>query len=116
ARGPVRVGDAVAALAARDSSLRVLPNDRWADWLLWSHPELAGRVAYDVRFELLTRREVGSLALLRSGLSGRLARGYRLFVVDRLRERTTRAWLLGNRHGRVVARDGTVEAILLPRA
>ncbi|MGZ4352509.1 MAG: hypothetical protein ACXVZ4_03090 [Gaiellaceae bacterium] len=116
ARGPVRVADKVAALSARDPSLRVFPNDGWGDWLLWTHPELAGRVAYDVRFELMTHREVRSLALLRSGLSGRLARGYRLFVVDRRRERTTRAWLLDVRHGRVVARDGSVEAILLPRA
>lgn len=115
ARGPVRVGDAVAALAARDPSLRVFPNDAWGDWLLWTHPELAGRVAYDVRFELMTGREVRSLVLLRGGLSGRLARGYRLFVVDRSREQKTRAWLLDVRHGRVVAHDGSVEAILLPR-
>jgi hypothetical protein len=116
ARGPVRVGDAVARLAARDPALRVFPNDAWSDWLLWTHPELAGRVAYDVRFELMTGREVGSLALLRDGISGRLARGYRLFVVDRAHDTASRRWLLGARGGRVVARDGSVEAILLPRA
>lgn len=116
ARGPARVGDAVAAAAARDPSLRVFPDDAWADWLLWTHPDLTGRLAYDVRFELLTAREVRSLVYLRVGVSGRLARGYRLFLVDRRRERKTRGWLLDVRHGRVVARDGAVDAILLPRA
>lgn len=36
----------------------VLADDVHADWLLWERPALAGRVAYDVRFELLTRRQL----------------------------------------------------------
>ncbi|MFO7573113.1 MAG: hypothetical protein R6W48_11035 [Gaiellaceae bacterium] len=31
---------------------RVFAADRFADWVLWKLPELRGRVAYDVRFEL----------------------------------------------------------------
>jgi hypothetical protein len=32
---------------------RVLATDRNADWLLWHVPELRGRIAFDIRFELL---------------------------------------------------------------
>ena len=34
---------------------RCWPSDKHGDWLLWRLPELRGRVAYDVRFELVTR-------------------------------------------------------------
>jgi hypothetical protein len=36
----------------------VLADDAHADWLLWERPELAGRVAYDVRFELFSKLEL----------------------------------------------------------
>jgi hypothetical protein len=39
----------------------VLADDASADWLLWTLPSLRGRVAYDVRFELLTSRQVRQL-------------------------------------------------------
>ncbi|HXG75487.1 MAG TPA: hypothetical protein VNJ53_02865, partial [Gaiellaceae bacterium] len=38
-----------AALRPED---RVFAPDRFSDWLLWQLPELRGRIAYDVRFEL----------------------------------------------------------------
>lgn len=38
--------------AASHPSSRVFATDRHADWLLWKLPELRGRVAYDVRFEI----------------------------------------------------------------
>jgi hypothetical protein len=34
---------------------RVLATDRHADWLLWHIPDLHGRVAFDIRFELLDK-------------------------------------------------------------
>jgi hypothetical protein len=40
----------------------VLADDVHADWLLWREPSLRGRVAYDVRFELLSRPEIIELA------------------------------------------------------
>jgi hypothetical protein len=39
-------------VATRDPDVRLYPTDRTADWLLWRIPDLRGRVAYDVRFEL----------------------------------------------------------------
>ena len=38
--------------ATRDPNVRVWATDGTADWLLWRLPELRGRLAYDVRFEL----------------------------------------------------------------
>ncbi|MDP9286177.1 MAG: hypothetical protein M3P41_14680 [Actinomycetota bacterium] len=53
---------AVAAAAGRDGI--VLADDEHADWLLWFQPSLAGRVAYDVRFELYDKRELHAIKLL----------------------------------------------------
>ncbi len=39
----------------------VLSDDLHADWLLWQEPSLAGRIAYDVRFELFDAHELKQL-------------------------------------------------------
>lgn len=61
-RWPAEAARTVAAAAARDPSLRVFAADRYSDWLLWSEPSLRGRIAYDIRFELLTSRELDALS------------------------------------------------------
>ncbi len=38
--------------ATRDPSARLWATDGTANWLLWRIPDLRGRIAYDVRFEL----------------------------------------------------------------
>jgi hypothetical protein len=53
---PPAAAAAVAAAAGPDGI--VLADGAHADWLLWHQPSLAGRVAYDVRFELFDRREL----------------------------------------------------------
>jgi hypothetical protein len=70
---------------ARDRSLRVFADERFADWLLWRLPALNGRVAYDARFELLSARQVRSVIDVKfiSGLDWKRAvSGYRLLVLD----------------------------------
>jgi hypothetical protein len=57
----------LAAAAGRDGRARVLASDRYADWVLWNEPQLEGRVAYDVRFELFTRAQFEALARFRAG-------------------------------------------------
>lgn len=54
---------AAAAAVARAAGAHgvVLADDVHADWLLWEQPSLAGRVAYDVRFELLSRRQIDAV-------------------------------------------------------
>ena len=71
--------------ATRDPSTRVWATDGTADWLLWRLPELRGRIAYDVRFELYDKPTLERLVPLRrrDGATGsRWSDGYRVVVVD----------------------------------
>src|SRR5437773_1826803 len=47
------VGAARATAAAAGPHGRVFATSPYADWVLWTSPQLAGRVAFDARFELL---------------------------------------------------------------
>ncbi len=40
---------------------------KFADWLLWSHPELDGKVVLDARYELLSSDEIRRLVLFGAG-------------------------------------------------
>ena len=82
---PNEAGTAISA-ATRDPNSRVFASDKYADWLLWRNPELAGRVAFDIRFELNSRAQIRGL----SNYFGRIgpswqavAQGYRVIVLDR---------------------------------
>ena len=70
--------------ATRDPSTRVWATDGTADWLLWRIPELRGRIAYDVRFELYDKATLDRIIRydqLRGNWKS-LADGYRVVVVD----------------------------------
>ncbi len=60
-------------------------DDRYADWLVWRQPQLAGRIAYDVRFELLTREQLEALVAFR-GAAGddwlAAVEGYDVLLLD----------------------------------
>jgi hypothetical protein len=63
---------------------RVFADDQSADWLLWKVPSLRGRVAYDVRFELLTSSQISRLVSwdrLSPGWQQAVA-GYKFVVAD----------------------------------
>lgn len=71
--------------ATRDPDERVWGTDRTSDWILWHLPELRGRVAYDVRFELLTRAQIEALAGYdaESGAEWKsVTEGFHVIVVD----------------------------------
>lgn len=74
---------AAAAAVARSAGAHgiVLADEVDSDWLLWQQPSLRGRIAYDVRFELLNARELKQIDLL-DGVSHsawlRCARGARV--------------------------------------
>jgi hypothetical protein len=59
--------DAAAVAKAAGTDGLVLADDAHADWLLWEQPALAGRVAFDVRFELFNAHELRQIQRLRSG-------------------------------------------------
>jgi hypothetical protein len=105
-----------AAAAAAGSNGDVLAMSPYADWLLWSRPELAGRVAFDARFELLTRGELSRLGELQSRAGDWVAttRRYRVFVLDRHSDDKLRRALVRSGIARVVAVDRNV--VVLRRA
>jgi hypothetical protein len=62
----------------------VFATSTYPDWLLWSEPQLAGRVAFDSRVELLTHPQFEQIGrILNAAGNWRAAlRGYRVFVID----------------------------------
>jgi hypothetical protein len=96
--------------AAAGSGGRIFANEEYADWLIWSHPTLAGRVAFDSRFELLSQAQLKAISRFR-GVSGNwleTAAGYNVFVLDRELDRDVVKELLRRRVAHVVRRDGNV--------
>ena len=83
---PAAAGDVVARAASADPHARIFADVHYADWLLWEHPGLAGRIAFDARFELLSRRRIAQIYNFNDvyGSSWRPAtRGFRILVLDR---------------------------------
>jgi hypothetical protein len=110
---PDKAAAAVAA-ATRDPSTRVFASDRYADWLLWRDPELSGRVAFDIRFELLTReqlRQVYRYFNLISPAWPALGRDYQVFVIDRVRHGPVYRALLRSPDMHLVYRDAKVAVV-----
>jgi hypothetical protein len=56
-----------AAVAASAPAAQVYAGVSYSDWLLWLHPELAGKIVFDVRYELLRASEVKRLVLFDAG-------------------------------------------------
>jgi hypothetical protein len=67
---------AAAVAAAAGPSGRVFADDSHSDWLLWEEPQLTGRIAYDVRFELFTRHQLARVQAFRDGTAPEVASGY----------------------------------------
>jgi hypothetical protein len=102
-----------AALPGLPPGPAVMPSVRHADWLLWKVPALRGRIAYDIRFELLTAQELHALTRFRTARPGweRAAAGYPIVVLDPT-EDPRRAPLMLREHGaRVLYRDGGIVVI-----
>jgi hypothetical protein len=82
---PEPAAQQVADLVAGRPQAAVFADARYADWLLWEQPQLSGRIAYDIRFELLSRRQFESLVAYQSRAGGRWRRTidpYDVLVVD----------------------------------
>jgi hypothetical protein len=107
------IADASAAAGRK----AVWPSDKHTDWLLWRLPELRGRVAYDVRFELVTSRQLESIVRYKSLQPGweDPTRGYRLVVVD-LSDTPRHPARLTDLGARILYRDGDVVVLSLPSA
>jgi hypothetical protein len=101
---------AASAATAAGPEGKILTTSSYADWLLWRQDELAGRIAYDTRFELLTSAELLRAArfLGRGDDWKSTAQGYRVFVLDNQEDRKLRAALVRSGIARVVLVDHRV--------
>jgi len=76
--------EAVAAALHRTPGAKVFADVRYADWLVWAQPSLAGRVAYDARFELLSPRQLAKIYEFNDAQQWRTASaGFAILVLDR---------------------------------
>ena len=101
---------AAAAAAAAGPKGTVLATSSYADWLLWAEPGLAGRVAYDARFELLTQGELRRAAEFQARVQGweQTARRYRVLVIDKHDDRKLLTALVRTGVAHVVRTDRNV--------
>jgi hypothetical protein len=110
---PAAAGDQVVRLSS-DPRTQVLSDDRYSDWLLWEHPELIGRIAYDVRFELLDRASLERLFRYENRIgagSGRLTAGFDVVALDHRVRPGLVASLTSPRGFRVVHRDRRITVL-----
>lgn len=105
---PVAAANAAARSAGADG--RIFANESYADWLVFEHPRLAGRIAYDSRFELLTSRQLGSVIGFRNRVVGwrSTIHGYAVLVLDRTDDAQPVRALVRGRAATVVLRRGPV--------
>jgi hypothetical protein len=105
---PARAASVAGADAG--SQGKVFATSPYADWILWSQPQLAGRVAFDSRFELLTPTQVSHLTYFeaRAGNWRQTARRYRVFVLSRRTDRAFAQALMRQLPARVVFRSPQV--------
>jgi hypothetical protein len=113
AEAAARVGHVLRA----DPSARVFSNELFADWLLWKVPEARGRVAFDVRFELLTEEQLARLREFRSATEGwrSQVRGYRVVVLDAQSQKPNAEAMLADASARRLFRDDRLAVLVLRR-
>jgi hypothetical protein len=112
---PDAEGTAIAKAAAADPSLRVVALEGYSDWLLWRYPSLRGKIAFDIRFELLGDRglkDVVGLEVAAGPAWNRPFAGYRLELWNRALKPELVAALLAEPGTRVLSHHDHVYAIL----
>jgi hypothetical protein len=95
---PDKASSAVERAARIYPTARVFANELYGDWLLFEHPDLTGRVAYDTRLEIIPKRALARVVAFRSESGNdwqRAAAGYGLFVLDPSDDRGAIQWLRG---------------------
>jgi hypothetical protein len=95
---------------------RVFAPDRFSNWLLWKLPELRGRVAYDVRFELYDEEFFDRLQQYAAEDGDdwmSFADGYRIVIVDETRRSHTEDFLV-EPGARAVYESETLTVVLRP--
>jgi hypothetical protein len=70
---------------ARNPQMRVYAAETYGNWLLLRRPDLRGRLAFDIRFELLSKKQLRRLVNVRRRVDGwqRVVAPYSLFVLKK---------------------------------
>jgi hypothetical protein len=106
------VAEIVETRAAPDSL--VYAATRYGDWLLWKEPPLRGRIAYDVRFEILDAETFRRIVRFRGEQGAdwkRLADGYEIVVLESDAEPSSVEDFLAEPGARALYRDDDVAVI-----
>lgn len=107
----LRAAREVASIVKSHPGAEVYAAERFGDWLLWEEPTLAGHIAYDVRFELLTDRQLRAIAAV--GHEPSVLAPYGLLVLYPTGSHTTRT-LLGRPGTHVILRSDRVVVAATP--
>ena len=84
--------------------------------MLFQHPDLQGRVAYDIRFELFTAHELRGIydfTVQRGPAWRRIAKGYDILVLDPKQQRSVIRFYARRLHARWLYRDPHVAVMKL---
>ena len=104
-----RLAAAASRAASADPRARILVDEAWADWLLYEDPSLAGRIAYDIRYELLTEGELDRILTFQQERGPHwqtVASPFPLLVLDRGADAGAVKWLRHRPNTVVVAKVG----------
>lgn len=114
-RYPAEAATRVAHVTRADPSARVISSEWFADWLLWKVPEAKGRVAFDVRFELLSDAQHVQLSEFTNAAEGwqELVKGYRVVVLEPERHERNEKALLSSGSAHRVFRNDWISVLLL---
>jgi hypothetical protein len=115
---PNSVAAIVEEEAVAQPNLRVFASERYADWLLWKDPALAGRLVYDIRFELFNRSLFDQLLAFhdQTGPHWRqMLHGARLLVLYRKTDGRAAQTLRHEAGARVLAANHDLVVILRPK-
>jgi hypothetical protein len=112
------IAGAVAAAADRREGVPVVADLGTADWLLWREPSLRGRIQYDARLELLSKRQLLSLYHWQNHIGDwqRLQGCRALVLVDVANDPLTEPSLLRGPGVSRLYRDHGVSLLLVDRA
>lgn len=107
---PTRAVTTVRQFMTRQPAAKIFADVRFADWLVWHDPTLAGHIAYDASFENLSQKQLQAIndlaAALLPGQRDPLAQ-YSMLVLDPKNKSTNRI-LLWRTHAHVVMRTKRV--------